>query len=262
MLKTRCGLNWIPTSDVLLEQPCCVGVGKPMDDFEGTWRRKYARQLEMRAGAAIRDQVLAGLMDTDQPDGELDVIAWTREVMLKMQSTLDKQSCCDVMTDCACHYPAEQLEPLRALYERTGDLKAVHSALQEQFESFLRETLELEEDRIDEIISLGWGAAGILEQGRIIATKIPKSGYLQQYLEENDPDLRRSIYCHCPRVRAAVGRGQELPQIYCYCGAGFYKNMWETILQEELNIEVLESVLSGGDVCRVAINLPAGIQVT
>ena len=228
-----------------------------MHDFEKTWRRKFSRHLETRAGAEARDQVLTGITDPDQPDGDLNVLDWTREVLLRMEDTLDNQCCRNVMTDCACHYPAEQLEPLKMLYARTGDLAGVHQTLQDQFESFLRQTLDLEEDMIAEVVSLGWGAAGTLEQNRIVATKIPKSGYLKQYLQESDPDVRRSIYCHCPRIREAVGSGDEIPQIYCYCGAGFYKNMWETILNEALEVEVLESVLSGGDVCRVAINLPA-----
>jgi hypothetical protein len=233
-----------------------------MHDFERTWRRKFSRNLKTRAGTEARDQVLRGITDPDQPDAELNVLNWTREVLLQMEATLDNQCCREVMTDCACHYPAEQLEPLKTLYECTGDLAGVHQALQDQFESFLRETLDLDEDMIAEVVSLGWGAAGILEQERIVATKIPKSAYLKQYLQESDPYVRRSIYCHCPRVRDAVGRGDELPEIYCYCGAGFYKNIWETILQEEMKVEVLESVLTGGDVCRVAVNLPAGIQAT
>jgi predicted hydrocarbon binding protein len=41
--------------------------------------------------------------------------------------------------------------------------------------------------------------------------------------------------------------------VYCQCGAGFYRGIWETILERPVRVEVLESVLSGGDVCRVAV---------
>jgi len=43
---------------------------------------------------------------------------------------------------------------------------------------------------------------------------------------------------------------------YCYCGAGFYKGIWEEILQRPVEVEVLESVLSGGEVCKIVIHLP------
>jgi len=43
---------------------------------------------------------------------------------------------------------------------------------------------------------------------------------------------------------------------YCYCGAGFYKGIWEEILQEPVEVEVLESVLKANEVCKIAIHLP------
>ena len=48
---------------------------------------------------------------------------------------------------------------------------------------------------------------------------------------------------------------------YCYCGAGFYKGIWETILGEQVRVEVLESVMMGGDVCKIAIHLPESITI-
>ncbi len=230
-----------------------------MHDFDLTWRQKLSDKIEARAGTTTRDEILPENVDPTHAVRELDVIGWTRVVMNRMACSLDMQTSRDIMSDCACHYPEDQLKPMRALYETTGDLQQVHAALQNEFETFLREILHLDETMIAEVVNRGWGSAGVLDGDTIIATKIPKSGYLREYLQESDPEVRRSMYCHCPRVRDAVGTGEELPRIYCYCGAGFYKHMWETILQDEIEIEVLESVLSGGEVCKVAIRLPAGL---
>jgi predicted hydrocarbon binding protein len=49
--------------------------------------------------------------------------------------------------------------------------------------------------------------------------------------------------------------GEILSPTYCYCGAGFYQGIWEEIMQRPFEVEVLESVLAGGDVCRIAIHL-------
>jgi hypothetical protein len=226
-----------------------------MDDFDRYWRSKLSKQIETAAGEQKKDEIL--LLDPEIEDES--VIHWTRAAMLRLQNSLETPLCQQIMSECACHYPPEQLEPLRALYETTGDLKHVHESLQEQFKTFLRDILELDDEQIADVLARGWGAAGVLDGDTIIATKIPKSGYLKQYLNEPDPELRRSYYCHCPRVRA-ISAGEKLPQLYCYCGAGFYKNMWETILQDPVEIEVLESVLSGGEVCKVAIKLPESVR--
>ena len=45
---------------------------------------------------------------------------------------------------------------------------------------------------------------------------------------------------------------------FCYCGAGYYKNIWEIILQKPVEVTLTKSVLRGDDVCRVEVHLPAG----
>ena len=50
--------------------------------------------------------------------------------------------------------------------------------------------------------------------------------------------------------------GERLPASYCYCGAGYYKDMWEYILGSPVEVEVLTSVLQGDDECSIAICLP------
>jgi hypothetical protein len=227
-----------------------------MQDFDAAWRQKLATQIDAKAGSEIRERIFRSNAPDSQLNIGLGVIEWTSEVMIRMGDSLDPKSCRDILTACACHYPEEQLIPLRSLYERTGDIQLVHNTIQDQFEFFLRETIQLDDWMIASVLSRGWGAAGILKGNTIIATKIPKSGFLKQYLQESDPEIRRSMYCHCPRVRHAVSANKEVPKLYCYCGAGFYKHMWETILGRSLDVEVLESVLSGGEVCRVAIKLP------
>lgn len=128
--------------------------------------------------------------------------------------------------------------------------------LQEQFESFLRNTLGLDDALVAEIVRRGWGAAGVKQGHTIVATKIPKSGYLVQYMQETDPEKKRQYYCHCPRIRDVLKTSSTLSPTYCYCGAGFYKGIWEEILQQPVEVEVLETILKGDDVCKIAIYLP------
>ncbi|MCP4230079.1 MAG: hypothetical protein GY771_08020, partial [bacterium] len=44
--------------------------------------------------------------------------------------------------------------------------------------------------------------------------------------------------------------------VYCNCGAGFNKFIWEEIVEGEVAIEVVESVLDDGECCTFAIYLP------
>jgi hypothetical protein len=178
--------------------------------------------------------------------------------MERLDSVLDEQRKRAVMTACACQYPKPALQAARKEYQGTKNVDRVLQVLQQQFESFLKENLRLSRDLISEIASRGWGLAGVRQGNSIIATKIPKSGYLIEYMQETDPARRRQLYCHCPRIRMVLESSQTISSTYCYCGAGFYQGIWEEILQEPVEVEVLETVLQGDDVCVFAVRLPAG----
>lgn len=225
-------------------------------DFERYWLTKFGNCIEAVGGSVVRQQIMDGSYTLSDETDRAEVISWTQGAVRRLESLLDEKQQKQVMTGCACQYPKENLQEMRRVYAETGDVRLVHQMLLDQFTAFLRHTLELSEEMIADILGRGWGAAGVLEEDRIIATKIPKSGYLREYMAETDPAKKRALYCHCPRVRDALKMGKSLSTTYCYCGAGFYKSMWEEILQQPLEVELLQSVLNGDEVCQVAVLLP------
>ena len=229
-------------------------------DFERAWLAKFSTCLDEAVGQETRQQIMAGSEALSAESSSEEVIAWTQGAMERLGELVEEDTARQVMTGCACQYPRQGLQVARQVYEETGDLSLVHGMLQAQFEAFLRDSLELKEEYVELVVSRGWGLAGILDGNRILATKIPKSGYLVAYLEESDPEKRRQYYCHCPRVREVLKTQETLPSTYCYCGAGFYKGIWEEILQQPVEVEVLESVLDGAEVCSIALYLPVETQ--
>lgn len=225
-------------------------------DFERYWLTKFGNCIETVGGSVVRQQIMEGSYTLSDETDRAEVISWTQGAVRRLESLLDEKQQKQVMTGCACQYPKENLQEMRRVYAETGDVRLVHQMLLDQFTAFLRHTLELSEEMIADILGRGWGAAGVLEEDRIIATKIPKSGYLREYMAETDSAKKRALYCHCPRVRDALKMGESLSTTYCYCGAGFYKSMWEEILQQPLEVELLQSVLNGDEVCQVAVLLP------
>lgn len=225
-------------------------------DFEPAWLGKLTRGLDAIAGEQLRQELMQGSQGQSSACDPQQVTDWTNALLDRMANLLDQESARAVMTRCACEYPKSDLQPLREEYERTKDVYVVHQMLQARLESFLRDTLKLSDELTDEVLARGWGVAGELKGNTIVSTKIPKSGNLVKYFEETDPAARRRLYCHCPRMRHVFQTSGKMSQLYCYCGAGFYRGIWEEILQRPVDVEVLETVLSGGDVCRIAIHLP------
>jgi hypothetical protein len=225
-------------------------------DFERAWLLKFSTCLEEITGENARKEIMRGSDDLSSQTNRQDVIAWSKGAMERLEALVDEESSKRIMTGCACRYPRSALRTAREGYAATGDLDLIHGMLQKQFEDFLKNTLALDGESIGEIVRRGWGLAGVKEGNTIIATKIPKSGNLVAYMQETHPEKKRQLYCHCPRIRDALKTSTAIPATYCYCGAGFYKGIWEEILQQPVDVDLLESVLKGDQVCKVAIYLP------
>ncbi len=225
-------------------------------DFDRAWMEKFRTYLDETVGEEIREVVVRGGENLSAESSRLEVIEWTQQAMERLDSLVDEKTSCSILAACACQYPKANLQEIKSVYAATKDIDRVHAMFQDQFESFLRNTIGVSEEMLTEIVDRGLGSAGIKQGNTIISTKIPKSGYLIEYMNETDPEIRRQIYCHCPRVRDAVKDNLMISTIYCYCGAGFYKGIWEEILQRPVEVEVLESVFSGGEVCKIVIHLP------
>ena len=226
-------------------------------DFERVWKTKFARCLDEVAGETVRRQVLQGSEALSDDSSREEVITWSREAIERLDALVDEEKRREIMAGCACQYPKSALKEIRAAYEATGDTNLAHHMLQEQFEASLRGWLADRPDLVETIIERGWGSAGLKQGNTIVATKIPKRAYLIAYMEETDPQRKRQHYCHCPRIRDILEGSETISPTYCYCGAGFYKGLWEEILQRPVEVGVLESVMQGGLVCKIAIRLQA-----
>ncbi|MFW9937325.1 MAG: DUF6144 family protein [Candidatus Thorarchaeota archaeon] len=229
-------------------------------DFEKYWIAKCSKSLDKIAGIKVRKKIMKeseGLSDKSKRE---DIIQWSKKAIEKMDFLLDDQKKAEIMTSCSCQYPKNQLQIIKETYKKNKDVYLAHQMLQAQFEELLKNpSLKLTEGIIKDIISKGWGSAGVLKGNQIIATKIPKSGHIVDYYSIDDKEEKRKIYCHCPRVKDALKLNIQIPMTYCYCGAGFYKGIWEEILQKPVKVKILETVMNGDDVCKFEIQLPTEI---
>lgn len=222
-------------------------------DFERFWLEKLRGRLEADLGPEAAAELMAGSEGLTDDTPERQRAAWTGKLLDRLTEAAGEAAAREIMLGCACLPPRSKLEEARQVYAATGSMESARQILERDFRAFLTSGLGLAEDAAADIVSRGWGMAGVIRDGSIIATRIPRSGNLRDYLAETDPERRRALYCHCPRVRHLVGSGRELPDLYCYCGGGFYRFIWEYVLDAPVQVELLASVMRGDDVCSFAM---------
>lgn len=96
--------------------------------------------------------------------------------------------------------------------------------------------------------------SGVIKDDALYITKIPYD--INHFLDTEDDTLKRYYACHCSFVRENIKEQTEnIPKEWCYCSAGFAKTPFETILGQELDIELLATPLDGDHLCRFKIDL-------
>lgn len=192
----------------------------------------------------------------------------TKKLIENFLANVDHEKCTAFLANGLRHKYTESYKPAREKFLKAKNIDEFLKIKRQDFfntltkhleEETLFYTQEINEEVLEYVKSQqGMTEAGVREGDKVIITKIP---YLaKQYLNETDERKRRYYYCHCPWVREAIlEEDQPIDPIFCNCSGGYYKNFWEAVLDQPVKVELLESVLNGGKVCKFALHLPQEI---
>lgn len=89
---------------------------------------------------------------------------------------------------------------------------------------------------------------------RILSTAIPFKAH--EYLNAESDKEKRYFMCHCQFARESILTDRTVSDTMCSCSLGHNLMFWETVLDTELEGEVLHSALRGEERCQFAIFLP------
>ncbi len=216
-----------------------------MNDFEKQWLHKLKVGL-----TKIGREDLYEKTSTSHKNN----VNWSERLMNLLNTELKEDEVKEIMCGCACLASKNYLKILRDEYTKTKDIKHVHKLLQLYFEKSITTYKDLNKEQLEYIVNHDMGMAGKLEGNTITAVKIPKD--FHKHFQTEDRAKKRYHYCHCPRIREALKYDEKpVDKNYCYCGAGFYKDIWEFILQRPVKVKLLESLLQGDEHCKIKIYL-------
>ncbi|MHA1691767.1 MAG: hypothetical protein ACTSU7_09020 [Candidatus Heimdallarchaeaceae archaeon] len=98
-----------------------------------------------------------------------------------------------------------------------------------------------------------WG--GVREGNKLLKAKFPYN--IIKHLEATDKVEKRYHYCHYGWVKETIrDESLEMNRDFCYCGAGWSKQLWEAIFDEQIETELLETVLDKKERCLFVFTLP------
>jgi hypothetical protein len=198
------------------------------------WDRLFGEGAEKVLGADAGCILMQGAEFVSPDSSIAEYTTWIQGAVERLDAlTEDTEKKCLVLSHCAHVFPQERIDHLRTIY------------LNGTFDHILQDMYT------DDFWYEKPGRRGNV----IYMRKNPFNP--DGYENALTPAERRKAYCHCPFVRPYLDEiPAKLSPTFCFCGAGWYRRLWEGILCQPVKIEHVETLLQGNDQCALTITLP------
>jgi hypothetical protein len=204
-----------------------------------SWHRLLWRSLERELGAVGAEKLRHALGEPAPSWGLEERFAWTQRTLTELSRELTEPQMYRVVSSCAHIFPSRILERLRTVFEEAVDGGATEIEAVDAVRVFMSGAQG------------GWGEPPERRGTLLVASKHPRDP--AAFRAATTREERGKACCFCPVVRNMLGRG--MPDSFCLCGAGWFRQQWEAILRRPVRVRVVESLLSGDDRCTVSLDL-------
>lgn len=192
-----------------------------------------------------------------------DLPAYTKRFMETIEKYIDQSTCNQILAGNNHRIPLSNFDKEKEFYEQSDSLEAYlkdrHNRKVEELTTYYKNNQiwfeqVITPDVIEFVKQNPEILSGVIKDDALYITKIPYD--INHFLETTDDTLKRYYACHCSFVRENIKEETEdIPKEWCYCSAGFAKTPFETILGQDLDIELLSTPLDGDHLCRFKIDL-------
>ena len=178
--------------------------------------------IERFAGEAMRKQVMEGSEEiTEQMDDSEEIAKWVKGAMDRLDALVGERTRIQIMENCG----------YKCAETNSG---AIDDAIAKRRKY----------KNVDEFLEAE-------QQNPMKGTKLVREGnILYQIYRPQELGVR----CYCSLVRG-LPADENLSLTYCHCSKGFVKKLWEAVLERPVEVELVQSVISGAEECKFAIHL-------
>ena len=185
--------------------------------------KEMGRNTERFAGAEVKKKVMEGSEKITPSTDKASMARWVKGAVEKLDSFTDEKTRTQIMENCGYNC---------ALHNKAPIEKA--KARRKKFQN-LDDFLEAEKKK------------------PMVGTKLERQGdKLFWYFMPQS--FKTPVRCFCGLVRG-LPQKETISRSYCNCSKGFVKKYWEGVLGKPVDVEVMQTAVSGAKECKFAIHI-------
>ena len=201
------------------------------------WDERLERSLERVMSEEVKNEIMRDREKFFTIESSYDDrIQWLRDMLNRLDKVANEDQKYNIISCCAHEFSKKRIDYMKNIYKKTKDIDEVIKEMQKDY---------------------AWYENPVRKGDLIYLSKIPVNpdGYEKaQNIEE-----KKKNYCHCRFINDNLDKG--ISPTFCYCGTGWYRQLWEGILGKPIKIKILKSLLKGDETCEVAIQLPQELNL-
>jgi len=178
---------------------------------------------EQFAGPEISKHVIEGSEEITEKTDKKVTALWVKGAMDRLDSLVDEKTRVQIMESCG------------------ANCATVNNRVIERGKTKRKKFKTNDEFLAAEVLKPNSGTRLVREGNVVYQFYTPKS-------------FSRPMRCYCGLLRG-LPEGTGMSSTYCNCSKGFVKKYWETVLNQPVTVELLQSAISGASECKFAIHL-------
>ena len=194
------------------------------------WDVRFCGSLEEFLDNEPITEVLEGFEKITPFTSAEERAKWMIQAIEKLDRLANEEQKFEVISRCAHVRPAADVEHWKEVFERNHD--------------------------IDEFLSEYKNSLPFLEkpyrEGNILYTSKPPADR-EAYDKATTIQEKIKAACFCPIIHAALNK---MSKTFCYCGAGWARQLYEGMFNEPVKVDVVKTVVAGDKLCKFAVHLP------
>lgn len=179
--------------------------------------------VEQFAGEAVKKKVMEGSEKITGSTSGTEVAHWVKGAMDRLNSLTDEETRTKIMENCGFNCALHNKAPLEKARIRRKKFKTLDDFLDAEQKKPMP------------------GTRFSRDGDRLLWYFTPQS-------------FRTPMRCFCGLLRA-LPQDETVSRTYCNCSRGFVKKYWEGVLGKPVDVDVLQTAVSGARECKFAIHI-------